>query len=161
MASTELQALRVYGKKRVMLMVGYTTTIRRSQTFVAGGGVNFAPYQQPQSEALGQDRTVSQGDTNGLRGATLLSQNADPDYASFEEAEAAFLKLLRRSGVQPEWTWEQAMRSIIKDPQYRALKDSKDRKAAFEKYIVEVRLQEKDRAKERMTKLRNDFNIML
>jgi pre-mRNA-processing factor 40 len=87
--------------------------------------------------------------------------NADPDYATFEEAEAAFLKLLRRSGVQPDWTWEQTMRSIIKDPQYRALKDPKDRKAAFEKYAVEVRLQEKDRAKERLAKLRADFSTML
>jgi pre-mRNA-processing factor 40 len=104
---------------------------------------------------------VGYGDTNGLRGATSHSQNTDPDYASFEEAEAAFLKLLRRSGVQPEWTWEQAMRAIIKDPQYRALKDPKDRKAAFEKYAVEVRLQEKDRAKERLAKLRAGFNTML
>lgn len=53
------------------------------------------------------------------------------------------------------------MRSIIKDPQYRALKDPKDRKAAFEKYAVEVRLQEKDRAKERLEKLRKDFATML
>lgn len=53
------------------------------------------------------------------------------------------------------------MRSIIKDPQYRALKDPKDRKAAFEKYAVEVRLQEKDRAKERIEKLRKDFATML
>jgi pre-mRNA-processing factor 40 len=53
------------------------------------------------------------------------------------------------------------MRSIIKDPQYRALKDPKDRKAAFEKYAVEVRIQEKDRAKERIEKLRKDFATML
>jgi pre-mRNA-processing factor 40 len=53
------------------------------------------------------------------------------------------------------------MRSIIKDPQYRALKDPKDRKAAFEKYAVEVRVQEKDRAKERIEKLRKDFATML
>ena len=53
------------------------------------------------------------------------------------------------------------MRATIKDPQYRALKDPKDRKAAFEKYAVEVRAQEKDRAKERLAKLRSDFGIML
>ena len=53
------------------------------------------------------------------------------------------------------------MRATIKDPQYRALKDPKDRKAAFEKYAVEVRMQEKDRAKERLAKLRSDFGIML
>ena len=53
------------------------------------------------------------------------------------------------------------MRSIIKDPQYRALKDPKDRKAAFEKYAAEVRIQEKDKAKERLEKLRTDFATML
>ena len=53
------------------------------------------------------------------------------------------------------------MRATIRDPQYRALKDPKDRKAAFEKYAVEVRLQEKDRAKERLAKLRADFGTML
>jgi hypothetical protein len=34
--------------------------------------------------------------------------------------------------------WEQTMRETIKDPQYRALKDPRDRKAAFEKYAVEA-----------------------
>ena len=53
------------------------------------------------------------------------------------------------------------MRATIKDPQYRALKDPKDRKAAFEKYAVEVRQQEKERAKERLAKLRADFGTML
>ena len=71
------------------------------------------------------------------------------------------MKLLRRSNVQPDWTWEQTMRATIKDPQYRALKDPKDRKAAFEKYAVEVRLQEKEKAKDRLAKLRADFGTML
>ena len=88
------------------------------------------------------------------------SQN-DPDYQSLEEAESAFMKLLKRHNVQPNWTWEETMRATIKDPQYRALKDPRDRKSAFEKYVVEVRMQEKDRAKERFAKLRADFNTML
>jgi pre-mRNA-processing factor 40 len=88
-------------------------------------------------------------------------QQAEPDYSTFEEAESAFIKLLRRANVQPDGTWEQAMRSVVKDPQYRALKDPRDRKAAFEKYAVEVRMQEKDRAKERLAKLRADFGTML
>lgn len=53
------------------------------------------------------------------------------------------------------------MRATIKDPQFRAVKDPKDRKAAFEKYVTEVRLQEKDKAKERLAKLRADFGTML
>ena len=101
-------------------------------------------------------------DTNGMSAAPMLgTAQSEPEYGSFEEAESAFMKMLKRHNVQPEWTWEQTMRETIKDPQYRALKDPRDRKIAFEKYAVEVRMQEKDRAKERFAKLRADFNTML
>lgn len=131
-------------------------------TFVAGGGFSSQYDQSRDREPIGEVRQIAYGnDVNGSRVQAFVPANTDPDYATFEEAEAAFLKMLRRTGVQPEWTWEQAMRTIIKDPQYRALKDPKDRKAAFEKYAVEVRLQEKDRAKERLAKLRTDFSTML
>lgn len=147
--------------------------IPQAPTFVAGGGFSAAPYEQQSRdfrdrerdrEPAGEVRQIAYGnDANGSRpGAqAFVPSSNDPDYATFEEAEAAFLKLLRRSGVQPDWTWDQTMRAIIKDPQYRSLKDPKDRKLAFEKYAVEVRLQEKDRAKERLAKLRTDFGIML
>ena len=52
----------------------------------------------------------------------------DPEYATAEEAEAAFMKLLKRCGVQPDWTWEQAVRASARDPQFRAIRDPKDRK---------------------------------
>ncbi|KAI9840349.1 MAG: hypothetical protein M1838_004118 [Thelocarpon superellum] len=136
-------------------------------TFVAGGNASFSAYpaqsQSQSHEPMGMERQIAYGnnDVNGSRAALVTTSHMDPDYATFEEAEAAFLKLLRRTGVQPEWSWEQTMRAIIKDPQYRALKDPKDRRLAFEKYAVEVRLQEKDRAKERLAKLRADFGIML
>ncbi|KAI4193272.1 MAG: hypothetical protein LQ346_003967 [Caloplaca aetnensis] len=135
--------------------------------FVAGGTSSFSSQPQQRDredygERIGQDRQIGYGqmDINGTRGATFDTQN-DPHYATFEEGEAAFISLLRRQKVQPDWSWEQTMRATIKDPQYRALKDPKDRKAAFEKYAVEVRLQEKDRAKERLAKLRTDFGTML
>ncbi|KAL1853051.1 U1 snRNP protein [Paecilomyces lecythidis] len=135
-------------------------------TFVAGG-TNTYPYPQRDRDDYdrGPDRRGTYGmvDTNGMAAAATAvgTQQTDPEYGSFEEAEGAFMKLLRRNNVQPDWTWEQAMRAIIKDPQYRALKDPRDRKAAFEKYVVEVRAQEKDKAKERFAKLRADFNTML
>lgn len=85
----------------------------------------------------------------------------DPEYATFEEAEAAFIKLLRRSGVQPDWTWEDAIRATARDPQFRAIKDAKDRKAAFQKFCQDVMVQDKERAEERLSKLRADFETML
>jgi pre-mRNA-processing factor 40 len=137
--------------------------INRPPTFVAGGSSSLTSYN-PQRERdeynTPERREVDKfSGANGIPVATSGEQALA--YSSFEEAEAAFLKLLRRSNVQPEWSWEQTMRATIKDPQYRALKDPKDRKAAFEKYAVEVRLQEKERAKDRLAKLRADFGIML
>jgi pre-mRNA-processing factor 40 len=101
-------------------------------------------------------------DVNGISAAQALgTAQAEPEYNSLEEAENAFMKMLKRHNVQADWSWEQTMRVTIKDPQYRALKDPRDRKAAFEKYAAELRMQEKDRAKERFAKLRTDFNTML
>ncbi|KPM44664.1 Pre-mRNA-processing protein prp40 [Neonectria ditissima] len=85
----------------------------------------------------------------------------DPEYATAEEAEAAFVKLLKRSGVQPDWTWEETIRATARDPQFRAIKDPKDRRVAFEKYGQDMVIQDKERAKERITKLRADFETML
>lgn len=145
-------------------------------TFVAGGGFSDQYDRRDRDRdyerrdrgsrrsrsPIGESRQIAYGnDANGSRAQVFIPASTDPDYSTFEEAEAAFMKLLRRSGVKPDWTWEQAMRTIIKDPQYRALKDPKDRKAAFEKFVVEVRLEEKDRAKERLAKLKTDFTTML
>lgn len=141
-------------------------TFGSAPQFVAGGMASFSSLPQQRDrddygERAGPDRQIGYGDVNGSKGPILNAQQNEPDYSTFEEAEAAFIKLLRRSNVQPDWTWDQTMRATIKDPQYRALKDPKDRKAAFEKYTIEVRMQEKDRAKERLAKLRADFGTML
>lgn len=91
----------------------------------------------------------------------FVPANNDPEYATAEEAEAAFMKLLKRCGVQPDWTWEQAIRATARDPQFRAIKNPKDRKDAFEKYCHDVIIQDKERAHERLAKLRTDFETML
>ncbi|ROW11092.1 hypothetical protein VMCG_00971 [Cytospora schulzeri] len=115
--------------------------------------------QRDQREPLGESRQLTFG--NDLRAQQFVPASDEPDYATREEAEAAYVKLLKRSGVQPDWTWEQALRAIVKDPQYRAIKDPRDRKAAFEKYCQDVVAQDKERAKERLAKLRSDFGTML
>jgi len=91
----------------------------------------------------------------------FVSDYVDPEYSTPEEAEAAFFKLLRRCAVQLDWSWEQTMPVVIKDPQYRAIKDPKDRKEAFVRFCREVVAQDKERAEERLAKLRTDFETML
>ncbi|KAG9788785.1 hypothetical protein KCU88_g1642, partial [Aureobasidium melanogenum] len=133
--------------------------------FVAGGSTALSTMSAPRDRENSNTPFDSKprGDFSSSSGLSLppIAKEVIPDYSSFEEAEAAFMKLLRRANVQPDWTWEQTMKATIKDPQYRALKDPKDRKAAFEKYAVEVRQQEREKAKERLAKLRTDFGNML
>ena len=134
----------------------------QAPAFVSGGSTALSTYP-PDAARDSYDRRESDRNFSGTNGIHIPStvKEAVPDYSSFEEAEAAFKKLLRRANVHPDWTWEQTMRATISDPQYRALKDPKDRKAAFESFAVEVRQQEKEKAKERLAKLRTDFNTML
>lgn len=128
-------------------------------TSFSGHGGSYEHYRD-QREPLGESRQLTYNNNN-IQAQSFVPANNDPEYATAEEAEAAFTKLLRRSGVQPDWTWEQALRATVKDPQFRAIKDPKDRKAAFEKYCHDVVIQDKERAKERLAKLRTDFATML
>ena len=133
-------------------------------SFVSGGGSAYSQYpqQRDRGDHVPHERSASHAQSDGLRSNFVSAAPPnEPDYQSIEEAEAVFMKLLRRSGVQPDWNWEQALKAIVRDPQYRAIKDSRERKAAFEKYVVEAKIQDKEREKERMAKLREDFTKML
>ena len=56
-----------------------------------------------------------------------------------EEGEKAFFHLLRKAGVDANWTWDQTMRSIITDPLYKALNTLAEKKAAWQKVITSNR----------------------
>lgn len=127
-----------------------------------GAGHGHSHEYHRESRDFSSDSRHGGGYGNEPRAQAFIPAASDePEYASPEEAEAAFVKLLKRSGIQPDWTWEQAMRTIIKDPQYRSIRDPKGRRDAFEKYCRDVIVQDKERAEERLTKLRADFETML
>jgi pre-mRNA-processing factor 40 len=54
-------------------------------------------------------------------------------FATVEEGEKAFMHLLRKAGVDANWTWDQTMRAIITDPLYKALNSLAEKKAAWQK----------------------------
>ncbi|KAF9157388.1 PRP40 pre-mRNA processing factor 40 [Actinomortierella ambigua] len=87
--------------------------------------------------------------------------NQAPEFESKEEAEKAFMKMLKDTGVTSTWTWEQTMRAVVTDPMYRALKTIVERKAAFQAYVEEQRIAEQEEAKAKEQKLRADFLALL
>ncbi len=90
-----------------------------------------------------------------------LSDQNTPQYKNYEQAEDAFMKMLRRTGVQIDWSWEQTMRAAIKEPQWRALPDTGARKMAYEKFIVDTKKANIGKQKDRLEKLRASFTQML
>lgn len=54
-------------------------------------------------------------------------------FATHDDAEKAFMHLLKKAGVDPSWTWDQTMRAIVTDPLYKALSSLAEKKAAWQK----------------------------
>ncbi|KAJ3004332.1 PRP40 pre-mRNA processing factor 40, partial [Thoreauomyces humboldtii] len=70
--------------------------------------------------------------------------NVQTEFDTREDAEEAFMGMLRETNVTPDWTWETTMRIIISHPLYRALKTLSERRSAFERYIDEKRKEAAD-----------------
>lgn len=125
--------------------------------------------QAPHGQGYGGGRYRDQGrggrdsrdDRQLARSFVPAAIDNGPEYATKEEAVAAFVKVLKRYGVQPDWTWEQVLKTVGKDQQFRSIKSPKARKEEFAKYCQNVVLDERERAKERLAKLRADFETML
>jgi len=89
------------------------------------------------------EQTTSQSTTNAHQQASsaLPARPNLPDeptiphngFATFEEGEKAFMFLLRKAGVDANWTWDQTMRAIITDPLYKALNSLAEKKATWQK----------------------------
>lgn len=54
-------------------------------------------------------------------------------FTTLEEGEKAFMHLLRKAGVDADWSWDQTMRAIITDPLYKALNTLAEKKVAWQK----------------------------
>jgi pre-mRNA-processing factor 40 len=108
-----------------------------------------------------RDRGDRDRDFGGDRPNFAVSTGSDLQFSSPQEAEAAFMKVLRQMKAQPDWDWPQAVRAGVKDPHWRAIAEPEKREEAFKKYCEDLRAQEKNKEQERQAKLRADFSAML
>lgn len=90
---------------------------------------------------------------------------SDPEgkylYATKEDAKLAFKQLLASVGMRSDWSWEQAMRLIVSDPRYGALKSLGEKKACFNEYAQQRKNEEKDEARQKLKRSREEFVRML
>ncbi|KAI7898550.1 uncharacterized protein BX663DRAFT_524529 [Cokeromyces recurvatus] len=92
--------------------------------------------------------------------ASFVSETI-PEFATKQEAEAAFFQLLKETGVKSDWSWEQAMRAIITKPLYRALKTAAERKAAFQSWAEAEAKREREAREAEEARLRKEFELVL
>ncbi|KAL8165977.1 hypothetical protein V2J09_007476, partial [Rumex salicifolius] len=82
-------------------------------------------------------------------------------FANKQEAKSVFKALLEAVNVQSDWNWDQAMRVIINDKRYGALKTLGERKQAFNEYLGQRKKQEAEERRIRQKKAKEEFTKML
>ncbi|KAI5391628.1 Pre-mRNA-processing protein 40A [Lathyrus oleraceus] len=82
-------------------------------------------------------------------------------YANKLEAKNAFKGLLESANVHSDWTWEHAMREIISDKRYNALKTLGEQKQAFNEYLGQRKKLEAEERRIKQKKAREEFTKML
>lgn len=118
-------------------------------------------YQPPDRRDRDRDRDRDRESGYGDRPSMNFVPSNELQFNNPEEAEAAFMKVLKQLKVQPDWEWSQAVRAGIKDPNWRAISEPERREEAFRKYCDDLRAQEKHKEEDRQAKLRTDFMAML
>ncbi|WIA16549.1 hypothetical protein OEZ85_013221 [Tetradesmus obliquus] len=82
-------------------------------------------------------------------------------YATKEAAKEAFKALLTDFDIPAEASWDNAMRLIIHDPRYGALKALGEKKSAFNEYCTARRAAEREEARRRQVAAKEGFMALL
>ncbi|KAF7770901.1 hypothetical protein Agabi119p4_6875 [Agaricus bisporus var. burnettii] len=131
--------------------------------------------QQPNGTSNAGTPSLAVGPHTGNNGLPLAANSVLParphlpddpviphnGFATVEEGEKAFIHLLRKAGVDANWTWDQTMRAIITDPLYKALNTLAEKKSCWEKYTNGLRAKEQEEKEARLAKLRPALRNML
>ncbi|KAK2968921.1 hypothetical protein RJ640_018613, partial [Escallonia rubra] len=117
---------------------------------------------------------VSEGDVEESKKGTSMAEKVNVTvveektieqeplaYENKLEAKNAFKTLMETANVGSDWTWDQAMRVIINDRRYGALRSLGERKQAFNEFLGKKKKQEAEERRTKQKKAREDFKKML
>ncbi|KAF2320795.1 hypothetical protein GH714_030849 [Hevea brasiliensis] len=155
--TTENPVSAVSGSSEVTAAgIGVIPQQRRCKGFLKDNSSNFSGQDNYSSanKAPAQDKEEAAKDVTSEKVNNIsLEEKA--------EAKNAFKALLESANVGSDWTWDQAMRMIINDRRYGALKTLGERKQAFNEYLGQKRKQEAEERRIKQKKAREDFKNML
>ncbi|XP_015166260.1 pre-mRNA-processing protein 40A-like isoform X4 [Solanum tuberosum] len=145
----------------IAVTLGNSVTIPVSETTSAQDAVACGNGVSPENrEEVKQDAAIT-----GIGSATPSEEKTVElgplVYESKVEAKNAFKTLLESANIGSDCTWDQAMRAIINDRRYGALKSLGERKQAFNEYLSQRKKLEAEERRVKQKKAREDFRIML
>lgn len=115
-------------------------------------------WEIPEDYKILQDRVTAEIQSNLIHEAPKEFASLGLQFRTKDEAEDAFMQVLEDIGVESYWTWEHCVRIGYSHQYYKSLKTVHDRKAAFEKYILQ--LSEKEQ-QAKQARLDHDEKILL
>lgn len=132
--------------------------VENQATHDSTSSVNGTPLQDMEEAKKGVPVV---GQTNVTPSEEKTNDGETFVYANKLEAKNAFKALLESVNVHSDWTWEQAMREIINDKRYNALKTLGERKQAFNEYLGQRKKLEAEERRIKQKKAREEFTKML
>ncbi|RDX79377.1 Pre-mRNA-processing protein 40B, partial [Mucuna pruriens] len=123
-------------------------------TLGSADGVPAEDKEDGKNDLIGEKNNDMAAETKAVEPESLV-------YANKMEAKDAFKALLESVNVGSDWTWDRAMRLIINDKKYGALKTLGERKQAFNEYLNQRKKQEAEEKRTKQKKAREDFKKML
>ncbi|KAL7085342.1 hypothetical protein ACP275_14G276800 [Erythranthe tilingii] len=134
------------------------TSTEIPSSHVRASPLGGASFQDTEEEKKG---TTVDGKINVMPVEEKPMDDEPMVYATKQEAKNAFKALLESANVEADWSWDQAMRVIINDKRYGALKTLGERKQAFNEYLMQRKKLEAEERRLRQRKAKEEFMIML
>ncbi|XP_028767229.1 pre-mRNA-processing protein 40A isoform X2 [Neltuma alba] len=128
--------------------------VSSQDTLGSADGVPAQDKEDVKKEQLGEKTNEVALETKAVEPEPLV-------YANKMEAKNVFKALLESANVGSDWTWDRAMRVIINDKRYGALKSLGERKQVFNEFLNQKKKQEAEEKRMKQKKAREDFKKML
>ncbi|XP_010557530.1 PREDICTED: pre-mRNA-processing protein 40B isoform X2 [Tarenaya hassleriana] len=133
-----------------------------TENFRASDGPSADDVKQDcRSEPKGSEKNTMDGENIDSQFEGERIQKELVSYANKLEVTDAFKSLLESANVGSDWTWEQAMRVIITDKRYGALRTLGERKQAFNEFLIQKKIEEAEERRVKQNKKCEEFKKML
>ncbi|XP_023641731.1 pre-mRNA-processing protein 40B isoform X4 [Capsella rubella] len=139
--------------KKDEISVGITGDSDDISAKTTNQGSGTAP-KESQKHMVESERLESQPEEKQIHQDNFSSNNK-------LEPGDVFKSLLKSANVGPDWTWEQALREIINDRRYGALRTLGERKQAFNEFLLQMKRSAEEERLARQRKRYEEFKRML